>query len=273
MKLLRRYYKRRQHEGMPFLVATLILPWRAYKRHRRRHRNVLVGLKRYELPILVSYSRSGTNWIRYFIEYCSRQPTPGQTRLFEGTNYIIDRAHCAFPVLHRYARAILVIRDYRECLLRHNRPSWLATRNVSTFLEDESLKQPCSWYIRNIEAVDAFNGEKLVLYYEDLMTAPEDPFRKLGAFLGFPETTVTDFVEHIDDHFRASVKLYTSVSHASHTSSTRSTNAHAKALLSDAQVVEFDDYFREHYPELAQKYLRRYFTPQGTRGADDEQKE
>ena len=66
------------------------------------NKNVITGHGFYDKPLLVSYPRSGTNWIRYIIESLSGKPTPGQERVHTGTDYVMDTAHKGYPVIHRY---------------------------------------------------------------------------------------------------------------------------------------------------------------------------
>lgn len=225
-----------------------------------KEQNVVVGFSRFDLPLLASYPRSGTNWIRYFVEVCSNRPSPGQTCLIEGNNYIIDRAHCAYPILHRYKKLILIIRDYRECLLRQNKSEWLSMKDVEEFLGDNHLEHPCIWYIKNIEAFDRFNGEKLLVYYEDLIHSPAKEFPRLGKFLGISDESLSKFIDEIDNHSGNSISAYTAGGHSSETTTSNDTKAHAKKLLTEDQKVEFDNYYKTRFPALAQRYLKRYFT-------------
>ena len=216
------------------------------------------GFGLYHLPLLASYSRSGTNWVRYFIEFTSGHPTPGQTRLIQGNDYYIDRAHCAYPIMDSYQQVVLVLRDYRECLLRHYKREWFKKRVVTRFLTNEDLKQPPSWYIKNLIAFDKFRGEKLLIYYEDLLTEPRNTFTILSSFLGLNQLSTQIFLKDIDQHFKRSVKAYTRTGHSSETSSSKDFKFHSRTALTAEQIVEFDQFYFSRYPRIANKYLRRY---------------
>jgi hypothetical protein len=223
--------------------------------------NVFYGYGLYDRPLLVSYSRSGTNWIRYIIEYLSGRPTPGQQRLFKGKpkEFFIDRAHCGFEVMHQYKRVMLVIRDYRECLLRHNQALWARINNVNTFLEDMTVKHPPVWYIQNIRSFDAFTGDKLVLYYEDILSDPSSQIPELCEFLGFSRNSCNKFLEDLPAHAKKSVNAYTATTHTSETKQNPTNfNFHASKNLTPAQRIAFDEYYRKQYPDLFEKYLSRY---------------
>jgi len=263
MNLIRKYYAVQAARGISAAKATRLLPRKVINQiviraRVKRHGNVIDGFSRYELPLLASYSRSGTNWMRYFIETVTNRPTPGQFRCVSGTDYVVDRAHRAFPVLHKYERVLLVVRGYKECLLRHNKDYWFAAKGVQAFLEDSRYEQPCAWYIENIKAFDGLQCPKLLIYYEDLMSSPHTEFKKIGAFLKFPEEGVGDFLDNLEGHFKESVFAYTAGGHSSETTQNRGLRTHAEALLTDEQQREFDDYFLNRYPELARTYLKRY---------------
>jgi len=263
MNSIRKYYSKQSANGLSKFKATLVFPKYLYDRtvrrmQKKRMGGVVGGFSKFDLPLLASYSRSGTNWIRYFIETITNRPTPGQFRCVAGTDYVIDRAHCAFPVLHKYRSVLLIIRDYKECLLRHHKNHWLATKDVKAFMESTRVKQPCGWYMENIKAFDNFQQPKLLIYYEDLISSPETELVKIGNFLGFPEKKVADFLNTIEEHFKRSVTAYTSLGHTSETTQNKDLEAHAKALLTKEQQQEFDDYFLTKYPALAQTYLKRY---------------
>src|SRR5262245_8663748 len=48
-----------------------------------------------DLPVLVSFPKSGSNWVRYCIEHFSGRPTPGSKRqlLVSEGELVIDRTH------------------------------------------------------------------------------------------------------------------------------------------------------------------------------------
>ncbi len=112
MRSARQFYRiQKSKRYPPAAKATLLRPLKTLHqislKHRRRSRptqgKAITGCSRFDLPLLASSSRSGTNWIRYFIATCTGRPTPGQTRLLSGDDYIIDQAHCTYPRVHKYS--------------------------------------------------------------------------------------------------------------------------------------------------------------------------
>ena len=155
--------------------------------------------------ILVSHPRSGLNWIRYCIEYFSGSPTPGRTKIVEDGSPAVYRTHdvrkakgpetcdCRFYEEARYprvvreilwrtpyrftpifSRMVLILRDYHDNAVREN---WRLSR-----------------YIENILAFERFEGDKLVLYYEDI----KDDFSQIEHlldFIGIPHDRDYDLAE------------------------------------------------------------------------------
>lgn len=234
---------------------------RQYEREDRSAGRPTTGYGMYDLPLLVSYSRSGTNWIRYVIETISGLPTPGQTRVHEGTDYIIDRAHCGFPGMDFHPKVILLLRDYRECLVRHHQKQWEAEKDVVSFLEKKSIDQPPSWYIHNIEAFDKYRGEKEVIYYEEeILMNPKKSVNKVGEIINFDGQKKERFLEEIDKHVRRSVELYKGGGHSTSTPKKKDSMYHAKRNLTENQINKFDDFFSKKFPRLYKDYLSKYDT-------------
>ena len=127
--------------------------------------------------VIVSRPKSGLHWVRHCVEYFSGCRTPGVRRAFPleelkyPNKYILARTHdvrsknnmitelrCRFynkdgtPI---FKKMILLLRNYKECFMR----SYVDYRSNSL------LKA----YYRNINAYDIFQGDKLLIYYEDIV--------------------------------------------------------------------------------------------------------
>ncbi len=221
--------------------------------------DVFYGFQLYSLPLLISYSRSGTNWIRYIIEFLSQQPTPGYTRSKAGYNFIIDRAHAGYNSIEKYGKAILVIRNYKECLVRHHGAEYVNSfESIADFLQSDDRFQKPEWYIKNIAAFDDFKGEKMVLYYEDLLTDTIEQVTKIAEFLDLDKSRLTTLISNIPEHKKKSVELY-KVDHDSVTAGDEhKLDYHSKKALPEEDHLAFDKYYRENYPDLFKRYLSRY---------------
>ena len=269
--LITRYFRLQKYKGRGRIAAVLlfipiavtylpkILKYLVVFSFMSGKKNVKAGFGLYDKPLLASYPRSGTNWIRYIIESLSGKPTPGQTRLHTGADYVIDRAHKAYPVMHRHQKVILVLRDYRECLLRNSFGLWAELNDSRQFLEEKVVLEPPHWYIDNLQAYDNFSGSKLLVYYEDLLSQPESAIPKIAQFLNFDPVTTEAFLSNLDHHKQQSLSLFKSGGHSSETEGdTMKASYHADMHISTEQKSAFDFFYMEKYPELFKTYLARY---------------
>ncbi len=206
--------------------------------------------------ILVSHPRSGLNWLRYCIEHFSGQRTPGPVRIFQSGEPIVYRTHdvrktdgpddcdCAFyresrwPKFMRqgmsligyqfhpiFNRMVLLVRDYKENAVRSE---WTPSR-----------------YMINIRAYDRFEGEKCLLYYEDM----QDDIRHVVPVLKF--LGIAHDIESFDvaAHREKSLKLYDE----------RDIGRSKKTVkLSLSEQQELESYLRDKLGSGFDRYLHRY---------------
>ncbi len=175
-----------------------------------------------------------------------------------GYDFAIDRAHKGFSVISQYKKVLLVIRDYRECLLRHCHADWEKLNNVVDFLESDLSKQSPNWYIENIASFDSFEGEKLCIYYEDLVQFPEQEILKMVEFLDLPKKKLKDLLDNLEEHKLRSIQAYRSTQKSLTAGKVDKLNYYASKHLSQQQQTEFDLYYQNKYPKLYQTYLKRY---------------
>ena len=226
----------------------------------RFYRNQQFGYALFDRPLLISYSRSGTNWIRYFIEATTGQRTPGQRRLVGEGDYFIDRAHAGFARINKYNKVLLIIRNYKECITRHHGIENIRNEypNMTKFLKDNRVSQPASWYYKNIKAFDRYNKQKLVIYYEELLLDPTKHLWRIAEFLTIEKLAFDEFVKNLDYHKTNSVDAYTSRGHKSETRGESSKVDFHGSKLTNEEIYELDSYFREKDIDLFEKYLKRY---------------
>jgi len=158
----------------------------------------LLGAVRLEAPVahekcespsdnlVISLQRSGLNWLRYGVEKITGLRTPGTPRLVTGGEVVaFHRTHDALarapyghpllaPLFDRDGRAL-----YRRCLLLLRDPIESYVRQAE---RDMTRLLPL---VHNLQAFDAFSGDKLVLSYEELITGPEPLWRAIE-FLRLP---------------------------------------------------------------------------------------
>ena len=112
-------------------------------------------------PLVLSYPRSGMNWLRHSVETLTGLKTPGAIHHdIAGYNapWAFSRAHDAAHLSDyspdaEYNRMLILLRD----------PSVSYMRRLTVAYRFEA-------YIENIKIFDSFSGDKLVAYYDDIIT-------------------------------------------------------------------------------------------------------
>jgi hypothetical protein len=211
--------------------------------------------------LLVSYPRSGSNWTRYVIEFLTKRPTPGHFRLIIGKRRMVfDRSHIweNQRSSDAYDKLVLLIRNYKECLIRHHDQKFKEAKTIENFFLLEGRQAPIQ-YLSNIKDFDLFKGEKLLLYYEDLIIKTETEFVKLLKFLDIkvPSKRLKKFFANLDYHRKLSIMLYKLNQESVTGGSPDKTIYHSKTLTEE-QKKEFDEFFKNYDYNIFVKYLLRY---------------
>jgi len=162
--------------------------------------------------ILLSYPRSGNHLVRFFIELLSEIPTygckgniqdieiyknvfkedvPFNISDFDEKNCYI-KYHCPPPQYINSNNLILIIRNPREVLLRHNNFQF----NINNY----------DMYFKDIDYYNNHKGKKLLLYYEDIITNKETFIHTLYDFLEINNKEKKDYViSNIDKLYNLSI--------------------------------------------------------------------
>ncbi|MGK7899369.1 MAG: sulfotransferase domain-containing protein [Xenococcus sp. (in: cyanobacteria)] len=253
------YLARNRSRNQSAISAIISLPKKLYRK-KLSGGDVIYGYRMYDKPIVISYSRSGMNWLRYSMEFLTNRPTPGHLRLIEEGDFLFDRAHKGYVSIHRYQKVIMLLRDYKECLLRQLPLEWEKNNSVIDFLNDKSSIQPPYWYINNLQAYHNFQGPKILVYYEDLVVNPVQEFEKIIEFLGLRKDSVdlNLFEQKLSFHRKQSVNCYEKNQKSVTSGSLNTLEYHSKKLLTSEQKIEFDSFYQNNYPDLYAKYLWKY---------------
>jgi hypothetical protein len=215
---------------------------------------------------LLSLPRTGSNWVRYWFEYFSNENTSERNILVEKNHWGDHRTEKTNATVYKrhtidekglkergIEKLVLVLRDYRECFVRHCRGR--------TF--DKKVSR-MSDFTDNLYVYDAFEGDKMVMYYEDFVS---DPMTYMKEFLDFLE--VRNEWDDIDvkEHRDISVKLYEAGGSDKVGSRTRGAPSLTKGKadfkfhqseLDDETKNKLETWFVEEHPHLHDKYLDRY---------------
>jgi hypothetical protein len=191
---------------------------------------------------LVSYPKSGSNLIRYVIEYLTERPTEGYNKkLYENKNrpLILRRNHRLMPEWFvKEDNLVILIRDYKELCFREN-GIWSDITRISKF------------YKSYFEFYNSFEGNKKIIYYEDII----DNFsfvNELVKHYKLPlKQDVTEFIRNEDKH-----RLKSLAAGNPYFSDAKTKNFHQKDVNKD-ELFELDS-ICEKILGSNYKYVKRY---------------
>lgn len=156
---------------------------------------------------LISYPRSGNHLTRFIIEYISCRPTHGCigghsdtyicAKQFENPNLLHHVKMSDPPIVYKShiipetigKKVIIIIRDPFECITRHKKKRFI--------IEGENSLHT---YMTLIDYYHKFDGDKLLIYYEDLIKTPHIIAKKLFNFLELSNDIYLN--KFVDNHKR-----------------------------------------------------------------------
>ena len=216
--------------------------------------------------LLLSYPRSGNSWVRYCLEYITKTETMeagiyDETKKHEETfkgvfkrdtrikPFIFKRHfHDEIPDFNvKKDFLIIILRNYKECLPRHL---------LNNLKNKKILTRETEAYIKNIGLYEKWNNNKLLIYYEDLMTNFEFTFNRVVDFLTLDNNRYKKLIENFNYHKEKSIKFYSTVSAISVTRG-EDLFYHSKKL-SPFFRNKLDTYIFKNARLIFTKYLARY---------------
>ena len=149
--------------------------------------------------LVISFQRSGLNWLRHCAEHFGGIRTPGRTQLIRDGPVLFDRAHdvrrstkrSEFAGLYTpdgneiYGKVALLLRDPYDCFTSH----YLGRRGFRFKKGLEAFES----YANNINAFDQLRAEKAVFYFEDYINQAAGTFAFLRFFGIEPHDGPHDF--------------------------------------------------------------------------------
>ena len=214
--------------------------------------------------IIVSFPRSGLNWVRYCIEGLTGQRTAGKKKLVSDGELAVYRTHyvnkskgpdstfCAFygssgESLHE--RVVLLLRDYRESFLRASK-SWRGYQpSPEAIRRGEVFK--FNRYFENLAAFDAFTGEKRLVRYSELI----GDFSQVIGILDFLELNYNAADFDVESHRQRSLKIYDR-QHKSFTKRNLHDFTWHQHQAERGVLEALDAFVDDNYRDLADRYLR-----------------
>ncbi len=236
--------------------------------------------------IIISSPRSGLNWVRYCIEWFSRCRTPGGRRpipeeLLLSNSFIICRTHLAESKVRylrsflvglndsdgkpRFKKVILILRNYKELYSREIlskdgiAKKFFDAQTLNSDIPLSVCKKIMQRYASNIKAYDKFPGEKIHIYYEDLITDFSHMLKILD-FIGI-DYDLSDF--DLEEHRLKSIRAYSlnrdNIKAQTHTANDLfNFTFHSDKRLGDKHKKTLDFIFQKKLSILYEKYLIRY---------------
>ena len=223
---------------------------------------------------LLSYPRSGSNWLCYIIEYLFDASVVGNTDDYkiaiedirDKKEKLIEKAHGQHKewwrtIKHQDDVLIMIIRDFKECIVRHNDTTEI---EILKFDLHNICPLVCgiekSDYLANLNLYDKWEGKKYLIYYENLIINPQDVIMKFSEFMKIidinPNNDANEFINDLQYHKEKSLDLYETVIDKSVTRG-GDIHYHSKTLTED-QISELNNFVKEKTPYLI-NYLERYF--------------
>lgn len=209
---------------------------------------------------ILSYPRSGNSFARYLIELVTNRPT-----IDDMAKKIVSREQA--PMLHNTGepiaykrhdtwkikpedRIVFLLRNPKECLVRHNK----GKRELNKEFYLKQMSNEDGTYCGLLNFYDKHKGDKMLIYYEDLIIRPIFETRRLTDFFNGDESKYQDMVENANKHISEALNRYPK-------SQTKGKGAinHSKELSRWTKIA-LDNLIKKHQPQLWNKYLDRYET-------------
>jgi hypothetical protein len=225
------------------------------------------------LCYLLSYPRSGNSWVRYCLEflthrpscealYCFIQAAPNLNTPF-GLLYDIGIDLTLSPILkvHNFAlykycfytgadnELICVVRNYIDCIASHLFNDYTSISNELFFSElDNYMEVLCTY--------EAWPHKKMILYYEDILSCPEDFLLKCTSFFQSDIARAYELLENKELHKEQCLKIYEDYERVTKTKAKISN--YYKEKVNHEEREKIKQYIFKNYPNIARKYLSRY---------------
>ena len=153
--------------------------------------------------MVISFQRSGLNWLRYCTEYFTGMRTPGRPQIIAEGRVFFDRAHDVRRKPKRsdstglydasgaevYERVALLLRNPYACFTSH----YLGRTGVNFKKGLERFEA----YANNISQFDALKAKKGVFYFEDFVNNEDGTLHFLRFFDIDPAARPYNFTEMI----------------------------------------------------------------------------
>ncbi len=185
-------------------IADLLLHLFLTTADKKGYSNSFSRNRTFDHNTLWSWHKSGNHWIRFIAEYLTGCPTsggvgntkdipiclntfPSEEHPLSHVNpkapFVLYKSHWAYKITSRSA-ILLIIRDYQEVISRPHR--------IRELVGEAFL------YLNLIVSYDRFSGNKMIIYYEDLLTYPEREISRTKYFLNASDKRFQTLMDDYD---------------------------------------------------------------------------
>ena len=200
---------------------------------------------------LWSYPYSGNTWVRFIVEYLTGRPSCGDVKKLNDPPICLRIRPMSALTHVDMSKPFSVYKAHSHYSLNQNSSLILLIRDYSTCMPPMHIK--FNKYLDLIIAYDRFEGKKMLIYYEDLLTKPQVEIYKLKQFFNAPEKRYQTFIKRY--------RLYRNISQKSRGSRSKNINLYEKE--NPSQLMEF---LNKQFAQLLDKpeyrcakpYLARY---------------
>jgi hypothetical protein len=216
------------------------------------------------MNVLLTYPRSGNTWVRYCVEYISGRPSvypeskgdnPIGSRMDIGVDLSADpilyKSHNVQSVSDK--RLILVVRDYKEAIPRHQKEQ--KKRGLMDFFywQTQGRHNPEVDYVKILQQFDGKQGDKLLVYYEDIIAKPKESLSSIFEFLDIHHLAV-EFFDKYEEHQQAGIKAYHT---KSQTQGKKENLKYHQSRIKKQHLAAMTAHMKK-YPVIYSRYLERY---------------
>lgn len=168
--------------------------------------------------ILLSFPRSGNTFTRYILEQITHFESHGyntkmdQVSVSDGNKNLdgkILKFHGHVPsdkeqILKKEqeTKLLFLIRNPIECFIRHSKP------NCYMPIVNDKPHSNVDYFFTNIDIYEKFDGNKKILYYEDMILNFRQYVNNLIEFVGDSKVSIDEFMANEKQHKQNGLKFY-----------------------------------------------------------------
>lgn len=222
------------------------------------------------MDYLLSYPRTGNSFVRYAIEYVTRQRTYDYGKSINDqydtdiqyevqlpnlpindVPFIVRKEHFVLDIPEKPEKIVLIVRDFKNVFISHHFRDKKLDKDEIIKEFNSSIETFWKDYYELLYLFETFPDNKLFVYYEDLISDTKVILKRI--FDLYQIENYNDFLDNIDYH-----KDYFLEKYKTKEGSKSEGFSNLYNIFSEEEILSMNEFFRRGNPELFDKYLRRY---------------